>query len=79
MKVESGISLACPVGETDPVPPLDTKTSEAIAVVRNDIRRVELSIRAEITKLHDDLRTIEADLAALDAKIERLRLLSDLP
>jgi hypothetical protein len=56
---------------------MDTKTAEAIGVVRNDIRRVELSIRAEIIKLHDDLRAIEAGLTALDAKIERLRDLSN--
>jgi len=73
---------------------MDTKTSEAIGIVRNDIRRVELSLRGEINRLREDLqhhfdisagclrqsiRTIEEDLTALDAKIERLWPSSDPP
>ena len=73
---------------------MDIKTSETIGVVRNDIRRVELSIRTEMghlrdelkrhvdvvaANLRDDIRIIAEGLIALEAKVDRLRPPDSLP
>ena len=69
------------------LPQMDTETSEAIGTLRDDIQRVELSLRVEMghlredlrrhfdivaESLRDDIRIIAEGLVALDTKVERL-------
>jgi hypothetical protein len=67
-------------------PPMDTETFEAIETLRDDIRRVEVSLRGEVgglredlrryfdivaESLRDDIRIIAEGVVALDAKVVR--------
>jgi hypothetical protein len=46
---------------------MDIKTSEIMGMIRNDIRRVELSLRGEIEQIRDDL------CRHIDVVVETLR------
>jgi len=49
---------------------MDIKTSEIMGMIRNDLRRVELSLRGEIGQMRDDLgRQIEAIAESLRDEI----------